>query len=540
MLLGTAATGAAATLAACSGGDGDSGSGSGASGGAAVFANSTEPQNPLIPTNTNEVGGGRVIDLLFSGLVRYTTTGEVEMEMAESIESDDNQTWTITIKADQKYSDGTVVTAQDFVDAWNYGANTANAQLAQSFFDVIQGFDVVSAEGATADDTLSGLAVESDTVFTVTLTSAQVDFPNRLGYSAYKPLPQTAYDDMAAFGEAPVGNGPYALDSWTHDSEIVLVPNTEYSGPRAAANDGITFIMYAKDETLYNDLISDNVDVADQIATSALSTFQDELGDRAVNQPGAVFQSFTIAQNDPNFSGEAGKLRRAAISRAIDRESICSSLFFDTRTPATDFVAPTIVGGGATDIPGAEVLQFDEAEAKSLWEQAEAIQAFDGEFTLSYNADGPHQDWVEAVCNSIKNTLGITATPQAFPAFADFREQITNRELTGAFRSGWQADYPSMYNFLAPLYSSAAADGNGSNDGDYKNEEFDALIAEGLAAADEDASIEKYKAAQAILMEDLPAIPLWYQNGFGGYSTLVGDVEFGWDSVPLYFEITKA
>ncbi len=78
-----------------------------------------------------------------------------------------------------------------------------------------------------------------------------------------------------------------------------------------------------------------------------------------------------------------------------------------------------------------------------------------------------------------------------------------------------------MYNFLAPLYSSAAADGNGSNDGDYKNEEFDALIAEGLAAADEDASIEKYKAAQAILMEDLPAIPLWYQNGFGGYSTLV-------------------
>ena len=198
-----------------------------------------------------------------------------------------------------------------------------------------------------------------------------------------------------------------------------------------------------------------------------------------------------------------------------------------------------IPGGGATDIPGGEVLQFDEAKAKELWAQAEAIAPFSGEFTLSYNADGPHKDWVEAVCNSLANVLGITATPQPFPAFGAFREQITGRQLKGAFRSGWQADYPSAYNFLAPLYSTAAADGNGSNDGDYKNPEFDALLAEGQSAPDQDAAIEKYKAAEAVLMADLPAIPLWYQNSIGGYSDLVSDVEFGWDTVPLYYAITK-
>ncbi|MFC0675779.1 peptide ABC transporter substrate-binding protein [Brachybacterium hainanense] len=545
MILGTAATSAAAlTLAACGGKGDDGASGGGSDGGGTgsgdpVLANGTEPENPLVPQNTSEVGGGRVIDSIFSGLVYYTAEGAVENELAESIESEDNQTWTIKIRAGLKYSDGSPLTAQDFVDAWNWGANTANAQKSQSFFQPIEGFDVVSAEGATADQTLSGLAVVDETTFTVTLVSAQSDFPSRLGYSAYKPMPPSAYDDMEAFGQLPVGSGPYKVESWTHDQEIVLLPNENYDGPRAAKNAGLTFVIYADPETLYNDLISGNVDVSDQIPDSALESFEAELGERAVNDPGAVFQSFTIAQNDPNFQGEAGALRRKAISRAIDRQTICDSLFFGTRTPATDFVAPVIDGGGVTDIPGSEVLQFDEKIAQDLWAQAEALQPFQGDFTLAYNADGPHKGWVEAVCNSIKNTLGINAAPNPFPAFGEFRQQITERTMKGAFRSGWQADYPSTYNFLGPIYSSAAADGRGSNDGDYKNPEFDALLQEGLAAPDVDAANEKYHAAEAILMEDLPAIPLWYQNTFGGFSDLVSNVTYGWDTVPLYYAITK-
>src|SRR5699024_6831946 len=148
--------------------------------------------------------------------------------------------------------------------------------------------------------------------------------------------------------------------------------------------------------------------------------------------------------------------------------------------------------------PVSEVLEFDEAKATELWEKAEEMEPFKGVFALADNADAPRKDWVEAVCNSLKKPLAIGATPNLFPASGEFREQIAAPPMEAAFRSGWQADYPSVYNFLGPLYSSAAADGKGSNDGDYKNPEFDELLKEGLAASDIDAANEKFHAAEAI------------------------------------------
>ena len=89
---------------------------------------------------------------------------------------------------------------------------------------------------------------------------------------------------------------------------------------------------------------------------------------------------------------------------------------------------------------------------------------------------------------------------------------------------------------LGPLYGTGA----GSNDGDYSNAEFDALLKEGLAETDLDAANEKFQAAQEILFKDLPVIPLWYATVNGAWSESVENVEFGWDSVPLYYQITKS
>lgn len=179
MMLGTAAGGAAAlTLAACGSEDGGNGGGGGAGGeggsGEPIYANTTEPENQLIPTDTGEVGGGRIIVMIFAGLVYYTADGTAENDIAESIESDDNQNWTITIREGLTFSDGsTPITAQDFVNAWNFGANAANAQLGQYFFEPIEGYDELSADGVAEDATLSGLEVVDDTTFTVRLVSPQ-------------------------------------------------------------------------------------------------------------------------------------------------------------------------------------------------------------------------------------------------------------------------------------------------------------------------------------------------------------------------------
>jgi oligopeptide transport system substrate-binding protein len=116
------------------------------------------------------------------------------------------------------------------------------------------------------------------------------------------------------------------------------------------------------------------------------------------------------------------------------------------------------------------------------------------------------------------------------------REQINARTIETAARSGWQADYPGLYNFLGPLYATNA----GSNDGDYSNPEFDALLADGISNPDPDAQNATFTEAQSILLNDLPAVPLWYENVVGGFSENVQDVTFGWNSVPLYYEITKS
>ncbi|MFD6053474.1 ABC transporter substrate-binding protein [Agromyces sp. NPDC060279] len=522
----------ALTLTGCTSG---SPSSSGAAGdmSAIITTNGSEPQNPLIPTNTNEVGGGKILDAIFAGLVYYDAKGAVHNDVAESIESDDAQNYTIKIKPDLKFTNGDPVNAESFVKAWNYGAALDNAQLSSYFFGDIEGFSLDENRPE-----LSGLKIVDDLTFTVALIQPESDFPLSLGYSAFYPLPESAWDDLEAFGENPIGNGPYMLDgegAWKHNEEINLVTNPDYDGPRKAQNGGLDIIFYASQDASYADLQGGNVDVVDQIPEAALSSYADEFPDRSVNQAAAIFQSFTIPARLPHFSGEEGQLRRAAISMAINREEITDVIFEGTRTPAHDFTSP-VIDGYSEDVPGSEVLEFNPEKAKELWAQADAIAPWSGTFQIAYNADGGHQGWVDAVSNQLKNNLGIDASGNPYPTFAEARTEITNRTIQTAFRSGWQADYPALFNFLGPLYGTGA----GSNDGDYSNPEVDALLKEGRAETDIDAANEKFQQVQEILFKDLPAVPLWYSNVNGAWNDTVDNVEFGWNSVPLYYQITKA
>jgi len=525
----------ALVLTACSGTSGGKQSTSSKTGGPSigiVTSWGSEPQNPLIPTNTSEVGGGQIEDLIFGGLVYYDAKGAPHNEMAESIKTTDSQNYTVKIKPGEKFTNGDPVTAQDFVDTWNYGALLSNKQLGSYFFESIEGYS------ADADSALTGLKVVDDTTFTIKLSQPESDFPLRLGYSAFVPLPKEAFKDLKAFGENPIGNGPYKLaktGAWQHNVGIDLVPNPDYKGDRVAQNGGIKLVFYETLSAAYNDLLSGQLDVLQSIPDTAYGTYKTELGKRQVNQPAAIFQSFTIPQNLPGFTGAEGKLRRAAISMAINRKEITKTIFQGTRTPASDFTSP-VIAGWSDSIPGNEVLAYDATKAKKLWAEADAIAPFTGTFTIAYNADGGHAAWVDAVTNNIKNTLGIKAEGKPYAIFADMRTEITGRTMKGAFRSGWQADYPSLFNFLGPIYKTGA----GSNDGEYSSPEVDALLKKGSAATSIEDANKIYQQVQEILFKDLPAIPLWYQNEVGGWSEAVSNVEFGWNSVPLLYQVTKS
>ena len=508
-----------------------------------VLVNGGEPPYPLVPTSTNDSNGGRIIDRLFAGLMSYDAAGNPSQEVARSIETTDNVHYRIALKPDWKFTDGSPVTAHSFVDAWNYGALSTNAQLQQSFFSPIDGFDEVSggtSDGKPGRTAMSGLQVVNDLEFTVRLKAPTIDFLLRLGHSAFYPLPDIAFRDMAAFGRDPVGNGPYKLadspdgPSWEHNVKIDLRPNPDYHGNRKPHNKGLRFEFYANLDTAYADLLSGNLDVLDTIPPSALPIYKRDLGDNFTSGPVAVKHSLDTPLRLPHFGGEEGRLRRLALSAAVNREQICKQIFVGTRSPSRDFTARSLPGFDP-NLPGNDVLNFDPDRARRLWNQADAISVWSGQYVIAYNADAGNQEWVDAVANSVKNVLGIDAVGAPQPTFAGFRTEITNHTISTAFRAAWQGDYPSMIEFLAPLFATGA----GSNDVGYSNPEFDAALAAAEAAPNLQESNALANAAQRFLMHDMPVVPLWDNISVVGWSTEVKNVHVTWNGLPDYENIVK-
>ncbi|WP_077489975.1 peptide ABC transporter substrate-binding protein [Sinomonas mesophila] len=516
-----------------------------------ISAYSNEPQNPLLPANTNEVYGGRVVELLFEGLRAYDPNGKPVNALAESIETTDSQHWTIKVKQGATFTNGEAITAKTFVDSWNFAALSTNLQNNSFFFESIEGYPEVSAVTKTTDaegkttstpaptaQTMSGLVAKDDQTLEVTLLQPEADWSLRLGYSAFYPLPSAALADPKAYGENPVGNGPYMMaketGSWVHDQSISLVKNPDYEGPRKAKNGGVTFKFYTDPGPAYTDLQADNLDVSDVLPSNALKTYTTDFPDRNATKPTATNSTLNIPGYNPNFQGEAGKLRRQALSHAINREEIAKVVFNGTRTPAKAYVPPVIEGFKA-DVPGSEVLTYDPAKAKDLWAQAEAIQPYDASkpILIASNTDGGNKEWVDAVSNNFKNNLGIQAEIQPFAKFAEVLDLRKTQSLVSLTRAGWQGDYPSMYNFLGPVWATDAS----SNYEKYSNPEFDRLLREGLTSDTTEGANAKFNQAQEILFEDLPGLPLWDQNRAIVWSNNVIKAETGWNGAIRYFDI---
>ncbi|MFE6689466.1 ABC transporter substrate-binding protein [Streptomyces sp. NPDC057743] len=529
------AVGAAAlALAASACGGGTAGPG----GSAVVSASWGDPQNPLEPANTNEVQGGKVLEMLMRGLKRYNPkTGAAENVLADRIETTDARHYTVTLKPGWTFSNGEKVTAKSFVDAWNYGALLDHKQKNASFFQYIDGFDKVHPDKGTATaKTLSGLKVKDDRTFTVALNQKFSSWPDTLGYSAFMPLPQAFFRDHEGWLKKPIGNGPYMVDSYDKGTVLRMRKWKKYPGPDPAQNGGIDLRVYTDNDTAYTDLQAGNLDLVDDIPASQLRNVRSDLGDRYLNQPAGIIQTLTFPMYDPQWGKPGREKVRRGLSMAIDRQQITKEIFQHTRTPATDWTSPVLgeKGGYQAGVCG-DACDFNPAKARQLIKEGGGLPG--GRLTLTYNADtGSHKDWIDAVCNSINKTLGNDRACVGNPVgtFADFRNQISARHLTGPFRAGWQMDYPLIQNFLQPLYYTGAS----SNDGKFSNAAFDRLVNEANAAPDARQAVAKFQDAERILAQQMPSIPLWYQNGSGGYSERISMVRLNPFSVPVYNEIT--
>ncbi|MFE9924719.1 ABC transporter substrate-binding protein [Streptomyces sp. NPDC005774] len=517
---------------ACGGGDGGSGET-----GAALSASWGDPQNPLEPANTNEVQGGKVLDMIFRGLKRYDPeTGEAQDMLAESIETKNSQNFTVRVKNGWTFSNGEKVTAQSFVDAWNYGASLKNNQRNAYFFGYIEGYDKTHPEkGEQTADTLSGLKVTDELTFTIALTQKFSTFPDTLGYAAFAPLPHAFFDDHDAWVAKPVGNGPYTVDTYTKGSQMSLRAWADYPGNDKAQNGGVDLKVYTDNNTAYTDLLAGNLDLVDDVPAAQLKNVKSDLGDRYLNTPAGIIQTLAFPFYDKAWNKTGSEKVRKGLSMAINRDQITETLFVKTRTPATDWTSPVLgKDGGFQDGLCGDACEYKPDEAKKLIQEGGGLPG--GKVTITYNADtGSHKDWVDAVCNSINNALDNERACAGNPVgtFADFRNQITQQKMSGPFRAGWQMDYPLIQNFLQPLYYTNAS----SNDGKWSNKNFDEFVDRANQETDTAKAVGLFQQAEEVVRDNMAAIPLWYQNGSAGWSERLSNVKLNPFSVPVYDQI---
>ncbi|MEH0938998.1 peptide ABC transporter substrate-binding protein [Micromonospora psammae] len=524
---GALAVGVAAALVAtgCSSSEGGDGNAAATKDGA-ISVHGVQPENPLVPANTTETGGGKIIDVLWTGLVEYPNDGGAPRNaLAESIETKDSKVFTIKIKKGTKFHDGTEVKAKNFVDAWNWAAYTPSGAANGSFFADIAGYADVTSEDPDAEGpqkapepkakTMSGLKVVDEQTFEVTLSAPTAVFPTKLGYSAFMPLPDAFFTQKAEdFGKKPIGNGPVKFVAWEDNVQIKLTRFEDYTLRDKVKVKDVTFKLYQSEDAAYADLLSNNLDFMEVLPTAALAgdKWKTDLGERARSTvtPTTAFIAFPIY--DKRFQNP--KLRKA-VSLSINRQDISDKIFFGTRKPADSWANPLTPGAPSGNCTACK---FDVAQAKQLLQEAGGFQ---GEMVFYYNADSSHKDWMEAVAQQVKTNLGIQARAEGVPTFAVFRQNINAHKMTGPYRAAWQQDYPDIENWVNPLY----VKGGSSNDGLYSNTEVDAMAKAASGAPSLEASHQQFAEVLKKVDADVPTIPVYFYGQQSGFSEKIKKLE---------------
>ena len=389
---------------------------------------------------------------------------------------------------------------------------------------------------APAATTLSGLTVVDDLTFTVQFAAADPEFPLKLAYAAFYPLPQAFFDSveaaggdanaaaaaLAAFEESPIGNGPFMMDGpWEHDVVVPMRRFEGYTGPDPAQIDQLQFVIIDDLNTAYNEVRAGNLDIlgpalpTDQIATAA-----EEFGDRYGISSSTSFTYMGFPSYLPEY---AGLDVRRALSMAIDRDLIVEQIYANTRVAAFSTIPP-IFQGAREHV--CDNWDYNPDEARALWDSIDHPDAI----TVWFNTGGGHEEWVEAVANMWRNVLGIEDIAFESLEFSEYNPMLDAQGATGPFRLGWGQDYPSPLNFLEPLYASYNFPPIGSNNTFFSNAEFDDLIAQGKASVAATGALADgipfYQQAEDILCAEVPVAPVWYRTNQYVYAEGISNVYY--------------
>ncbi|KAF0824117.1 peptide ABC transporter substrate-binding protein [Cytobacillus firmus] len=476
--------------------------------------NGQEPTSFDPPIGFDSVSWSALNNLM-EGLTRLGQNHEPEAAIAEKWDiSEDGKTYTFQIREDAKWSNGDPVTAGDFEFAWKRLLNPDTGSSAAFLGYFIEGGEAYNNGEGSADD-VKVKAVD-DKTFEVTLVSPQAYFLSVITNPAFFPINEkVATENPQWFAEAEsfVGNGPFNLTEWEHDSHFVMEKNDQYWDAENVKLDKINWAIIDDTNTEYQMYQTGELDVS--AVPSELS--EQLLGEAKVeDQAGDYFYRFNV--NMEPFQNEN---IRKAFAMAVDQKQIVDFVTKNGEKPAYGFVSYGFKDADGKDFreTAGDLVQTNVEEAKSLLKKGMEEEGYETlpEVTLTYSTSDSHKKIAEALQQMFKENLGVEVklANMEWNVFAE-EQKALKFQLS---RSSFLADYADPINFLENFQT-----GHSMNRTGWSNEKYDQLIKDAKNEADEAKRFELMYEAEKILFEEMPIIPIHFYNQVYLYNDAVSGI----------------
>ena len=466
------------------------------------------------PALNSAVDGGNMLLHSFECLLALDENGQLVPGQAESWEtSEDGLTWTFHLRDGLKWSDGSDLTANDFVYSWKRVCDPmVAAPYAETVLSMVEGYDK-AIEGDL--DALQVVA-QDDNTLVVTLSNPCSYFGSLAAFATLSPVQEatvTANGDAWATSAATyISNGPFYVSEWVPGSYIMMSKNPYYWNADAIKLDGIKWNLIEDSNAAYSAYQTGEVLMIKDVPTEEIPSLKGN-ADFYVDP---IIGTYYISMNLERDAFKDARVRKA-LSLAIDRDYVANTLMQGTYSPADNFMGPGWIdtdgtqfkdnANGGQSYIDVNNYEADLEEAKQLLADA-GYPDGEGFPSISYTTnDAGYHKVVAEYLQQAWAQLGIDLQVDIVE-WASFTPMRRNGDFDIA-RNGWVGDYTDPSNMLELFYST-----NGNNDGKFSNADFDAAIDLSRTTLD---SAERSKAlhtAEDILMEETGCIPIAYYNDF--------------------------
>ncbi|MFS1663268.1 peptide ABC transporter substrate-binding protein [Streptococcus sp. zg-JUN1979] len=451
-------------------------------------------------------------------IYRLDKDGKLALDLAKSVDvSEDGLTYTVTLRDNLKWSDGSDLTAKDFVYSWQ---RIVAPETASEYAYLVSEAHVQNAaeinSGQITDLSQLGVKADGDNKLVFTLTSPSPQFQYYLAFSNFMPQKEEAVKeygkDYGTASKYQVYSGPYTVTDWNgSNGKFVLKKNKYYWDADNVKTETVNVQTVKKPDTAVQMYKRGELDSANISNTSAI--FNANKNNKDVVD---VFEA-TTAYLAYNMSGSVKGLDnlkiRQALNLATNRQAVVKAAVDTGSTEATALVPYKLEtlpdGKDLTDIvaPG---YSYDESEAAKLFKEGLAEAGLDKlTLTVTSDADSPSaKNLVDYLKSSWESTLpGLTIEEK----FVNFKQRIedSKNQNFDIVVTLWGGDYPVGSTFYGLFKSDSAY-----NYGKFNNQEFDAAYEKAVStdAMDANAAAEDYKAAEKVLYDQAAYNPLYFRT----------------------------